>query len=231
MSLSIVIPSKTISNLSPCVSAIIEHDPEHRIIVIDNGLTAPPPSVCEVIDYRRTFIFAEAANIGIRAAGDDDVILLNDDALLETQGGFTRMQTAAQDHPEYGIISATTNHAGNPAQMRQRTLNLRTCPSPTPGNSFATVAFICVLIPRRTIEALGADRPGGCGYLDERYTAYGWEDNDYCRNINRAGMKIGIHDGCYVDHSKLTSTFRGGAAIGGDIAAGRKIYLDKWGGV
>jgi GT2 family glycosyltransferase len=152
------------------------------------------------------------------------VILLNDDALLETPGGFSAMQKEWYAHPSYGLISATTNLAGNPAQNPRRGRlgsPLRICPSPTPGNSFATVAFVCVFIPRATL--------GVVGMLDERFVAYGWEDNDYCRRVNKAGMLIGIFDGCFVDHSTLHSTFRGDAYAAGDINAGRAIYLEKWG--
>ncbi len=223
--MKIVIPSRTLSNLRPCLEAIWRNEPElprESVIVVDDGLSERPDGPM-YIDGIKPFIFARACNAGIVAAGSDSVVLSNDDALLETPGGFTKMQTAAQSkHANYGLISATTNHAGNPAQNRRAQHGVRYCGN-TPGNSFPVVAFVCVLIPRATIEKIGL--------LDERFTAYGWEDNDYCRRVNNANLMIGICDGCYVDHLKLTSTFRGGAAIGGDIAAGRKIYLDKWGGV
>jgi GT2 family glycosyltransferase len=262
--LSVIIPSRNTANLVPCVEAIRKHEPDVRIIVIDDGLdhisllnahVLSPDDV--MLSGMKPFIFSRNCNLGIRVTGDDDVILCNDDALLESPNGFSAMQRAAQEHPEYGIISATTNLAGNMAQHRTRVvpyitpndkelqrvqgggiagaggrgglLSPRTCPSPTPGNSFATVAFVCVLIPRRTIEAVGLLDERFGGVTAEGKQIYGWEDNDYCRRVNNAGLKIGIHDGCYVDHAKLTSSFRGMPTAAGDINAGRKIYLDKWG--
>ncbi|HEV2169932.1 MAG TPA: hypothetical protein VGR40_03235, partial [Candidatus Binatus sp.] len=68
------------------------------------------------------------------------------------------------------------------------------------------------------------------GLLDERFAnCYGWEDNDYCRRVRESGLKLGIFDDCFVDHSSLHSTFRGMPRAGGDISQGREIYRQKWG--
>jgi hypothetical protein len=227
--LSVIIPSKTLANVMACVAAIRASE-ACRIIVVDdfadgfdirdtglieaNGGDALPLQVVPMHGPApRPFIFARNVNLGIVAAGHDDVILLNDDALLETPGGFSAMQRAAEEHPEYGVISATTNLAGNPDQ-RPQGIGLRDAGA-------KCVAFVCVLIPRRTTERVGL--------LDERFTAYGWEDNDYCRRAREAGLKVGIFDGCYVDHASLKSTFRGDPRAAGDIHAGAEIYQAKWG--
>lgn len=219
--LSVIIPSKNAANLVPCIEAIRRHEPSVRIFVVDDGL--PDRSVIDAvtIDGVKPFVFARNHNIGIQAAGQDDVVLLNDDALLETPGGFTRMQQDVHDDIELGLISSSTNNAGNPDQLRRPGGSIRVLKRPTPGNSFPTVAFICVLIPRRTLDIIGV--------LDERFTAYGFEDNDYCRRIKRAGGKIAVHDGCFVDHAKLKSSFRGESRAGGKLEDGRSIYMAKWG--
>lgn len=249
--LSVIIPSRTAANLVPCVAAVRKHEPEARIIVVDDGVdwseTPWPDDGGENLPFQAfmgdwPFVFARNVNIGIRAADGSDVILLNDDALLESPGGFSLMQLAAREYPEYGVISATANNVGNPAQQRMQGAGiagagvrggllhgLRDCPK-IPGHSVPVVAFVCVLIPRSTIENLrGRAGEVYTWGLDERFVTYGWDDNDYCRQCVVAGLKIGIHDGCFVDHSKLTSTFRGLPAAAGDIEPGRKIYLDKWG--
>ena len=51
---------------------------------------------------------------------------------------------------------------------------------PAPRDEPRTVAFVCVLIPRRTIERIGL--------LDERFCFYGFDDNDYCRRARIAGL-------------------------------------------
>jgi GT2 family glycosyltransferase len=224
--ISVVISSRLASNLVPCIESVRCREPALRIIVVDDGLDlsegdAKSKTECFLCDTDpalrvaggKPFVYARNCNIGIRAAGDDDVILLNDDALLRTPNGFSQMQTITNIHEEWGIISATTNVVGNPAQQQHVGRGLRDEPR--------AVAFVCVLIPRRTIERVGL--------LDEDFTAYGWEDNDYCRRVRHAGLKIGIFDGCYVDHGSLQSTFRGDPRSAGDIRAGAEIYKSKWG--
>jgi hypothetical protein len=233
MGLSVIIPSKTASNLLPCLTAVHAHEPAARLLVVDDGvdwdafrsgiyagMIEPLWASIELLWASKPFIYARNCNFGIKIAGADDVILLNDDALLQTTGGFTAMQRAAEEDPEYGLISATTNLAGNPAQ-RPKGIGLREEPR--------TVAFVCVLIPRRTIEAVGLLDERFGGILSDGRQVYGWEDNDFSRRVRNAGLKIGILDDCYVDHGSLRSTFRGDPRAPGDIAAGAGIYRAKWG--
>lgn len=222
--LSVVIPSKTASNLAACTRSVVQNQPSStRIFVMDDGVdwtefdTYLPfrermdEVLLEKVRCENPFIFARNCNLGIAKAGDDDVVILNDDALLQTPGGFSLLQQAAEEHPEYGIIGATTNVTGQPLQYRQN-IGLREVPH---------IAFVCVYVPRRTINTVGM--------LDERFTTYGWEDNDYCRRVKLAGLKIGVYDHCFVDHGSLVSTFRGHANNAGDIEPGRKIFQEKWG--
>lgn len=233
MRLSVIIPSKNVDNLVPCIKAVIACEPKAEILVIDDGLPRNPWLPEEaylqggpifVLGGTKPFVFARNINIGIHTACENDVVLLNDDAILEEPHGFSIMQQAAAQEPTVGLISSATNYAGNPAQLRHPQLKAEwrlRFPGITSGNSFCTVAFVCVFIPRRTINAVGL--------LDERFTAYGWEDNDYCRRVVNAGLRIGVHDGCFVDHSKLKSSYRGGPAVGGQLSEGRRIYMEKWG--
>jgi GT2 family glycosyltransferase len=217
LSLSVIIPSKNDANLVPCLEAVRRHEPSVRMIIIDDGLKLdwlPRPDLEPVIGHRtgQPFVYARNCNVGIGFA-DGDVILLNDDALLETPGGFSAMQRAAEEHPEYGIIAATCNNVGNPNQHPQPGGRLRDEPR--------MVCFVCVLIPRRTIEAVGL--------LDERFIGYGCDDDDYCLRVRRASLKIGVFDGCYVDHGSLASTFRGAAGAGGDYRGNLEVFKQKWG--
>lgn len=210
LNLSIIIPSKNAYNLTECVAAILAAGETGRIVAVDDGLESFP-SCCQYVDGQKPFVYARNCNIGINAVGDDDVVLLNDDALLKSPMGFTAMQQAAEAYPEYGLIGCVTNNAGNLNQL-PKGVGLR--PEPR------MVCFIAVLIPRRTIEAVGL--------LDERFIGYGFDDDDYCKRVRDAGLKIGIHDGCFVDHKHLKSTFRGQATSAGDLRQNAEIYKRKW---
>ena len=222
--LSIIIPSRTFSNVWKCVEAIHDRNPGNRLIIVDDGL-ADSGYRPEGTDYEqgacldgitfvkgiKPFIFARNINIGIRAAGDDDVILLNDDALLETPDGFSQIQTAGREHPEYGVIGAVTNVTGQPLQHPQN-IGLREVPH---------FAFVCVYIPRATIDLVGL--------LDERYCLdYGVEDLDYCKSVASAGLKVGVFDGCYVDHGSLTSAYRGHPRTPKDFSLNYGLFKQKW---
>jgi GT2 family glycosyltransferase len=216
--LSVIIPSKTVANLVPCIAAIRAHEPKVRIDVIDDGLVLDRNacyaiySQASITPGQKPFIFARNVNLGIQAAGDDDVILLNDDALLETPGGFTALQRVSQENPDYGIIGAVTNVTGQLLQ-RPMDIGLRVVPH---------FAFVCVFIPRTTIERVGL--------LDERYCLdYGVEDRDYCEAVRRAGLKCGVYDRCFVDHSKLTSSFRGDPHTPRSFARNWQLFQEKWG--
>lgn len=219
--LSIIIPSRNAANLVPCVRAIRDAGETCRIIVMDDGLDWAEcesngkmfhlPSL-ERINGADPFQFSRNVNIGIRAAGTDDVVICNDDALLKSPNGFTLLQLAQEQNPQFGIIGATTHVTGQPLQHPRRGAlsGLRFLPH---------IAFMCVFIPRRTLDTIGL--------LDERYVC-GYEDRDYCEAVNRAGQLVGVHDGCYVDHGSLVSTVRGPGGKGYD-ARGSQQFNEKWG--
>lgn len=211
MNLSVVIPSRDSRNLIPCVAAVRKHEPNARIVVIDDGLASRPEG-CEYIAGVKPFVFSRNCNLGIEAATPDDVVLLNDDAILERAGGLSAMQRQAESHPEFGVIASTCNNVGNRNQWPRKT-GLREDPR--------MVCFVCCLIPRRTIERVGL--------LDEAFVGYGHEDDDYSYRVRLAGLKVGIFDGCYCDHGSLHSTFRGDPRRSADLAPGREIFIRKWG--
>lgn len=211
--LTVIIPSKTASNFRACYGAVKQFNEEAGVLLIDDGVE-PLPMV-ELIPGIKPFCFARNVNLGIRARDEDDIAILNDDAILQTRGGFSLLQQAAEEHPEYGIISATTNNVGN-LNQRPKGIGLR--------EDSRMVCFIAVLIPRSTIERVGL--------LDERFGGpgvYGFEDDDYCYRVRQAGLKIGIHDGVFVDHSSLKSTFRGDPRTPAELTGGRSLFVEKWG--
>jgi O-antigen biosynthesis protein len=214
MGLSVVIPSRTAENFLKCAEAVRKHEPEAQIILVDDGIPSdfwPRPELMPCLGFRTglPFNFSRNCNAGIGLAENDDVVLLNDDAILQTPGGLSLMQMAAIQNQEYGVIGAVTNNVGNRNQYQQN-IGLRA--------DARMCCFICVLIPRRTIQKVGL--------LDERYDCYSHQDDDYSYRVRKAGLKIGIHDGCFVDHLTLKSTFRGEPHCGGEIKTGAKIFKE-----
>jgi GT2 family glycosyltransferase len=226
---SIIIPSRNIENLTACVAAIRKAGETARVIVVwddpTGGRLAAPfncswePSA--IIEGVQPFCFARAVNQGIRAAWRDDVILLNDDALLETCRGFSLMLECMDVRNGYGLLACSTNVTGYPAQQRRPADYQRAL------RELPTVAFVAVEIPRHTINTVGL--------LDERFGGpgvYGGEDVDYCIRVREAGLKVGVSDFCFVDHATLPSTFRAAHprnSAPGDITESNRLGREKWG--
>jgi GT2 family glycosyltransferase len=209
---TIIIPSAKIANVASCVAAIRRHELAPRIIVVADGIPEDARSAVagvEWIEGIQPFCFARNINLGIKAAGRDDVILCNDDASLATPNGFTRMAVSART---FGIVSATINgRCCNPRQ-RQSSLYDQTEPD--------FLAFVCVYIPRSTIDAIGL--------LDEVFEVGNWEDNDYCRRAALAGIPLGICCGCTVDHPGGRSTFEQREDYRAILKANRARFEAKW---
>jgi GT2 family glycosyltransferase len=216
---SVVILSALAANLIPCVEALLKREPDlapERIVVVDDGARAeaePKLPKLRWVSGVKPFVYARNANLGMNAAGTD-VVLLNDDARLVTDHGLTRLTEQAERQSGLGVVSAgILGVVGNPRQLAGRSPRFRLEPE--------ALAFICVFLPQRIYQSIGP--------LDERFSGYGWEDTDYCLRLRRAGLRLGIWDGCVVDHAGgLPSTFRTRPDLATLFEHNRLLYRAKW---
>lgn len=240
MSFQVVIPSKTASNLLPCLAALRANEPSCPIVIVDDGVGAQGLDQAAffepiaVIPGRKPFNHSTNSNIGIRDALEcgHSAVLLNDDALLESPGGFSLMEQCCQLMPEIGLIGATTNLTGQPLQNRQSYWRPNGTINPDFGLRYVEhIAFVCVYLPATTLRLM-AERsktdPRFSVGLDERYTAYGSNDLDMCMQVEALGLRNAVQDGCFVDHAKLTSSYRGMPTSAGDIWPNHRLLRKKW---
>lgn len=222
MHYAVVIPSRNLKNLEPCIAAIRENEPHLEpqfIVVVDDDETGKIKEYCADYGHTRVdgikpFIYARNANLGLTRAFKltDKAILMNDDALLQSRGGFTVLSHRSFANQEYGILSAATNSAGN--------VNMFPCGSDGIRREKVTICFICCLIPKLVWDRVGP--------LDEDYCVdYGVEDGDYSYRTRAAGFKLGIVDRCYVDHTTLKSTYRGNGHR--SYEGNKQVFEEKWG--
>lgn len=228
MPYSVVIPSRTAANVERAVKSIRAAGESCRIIVVDdfedpNGVR--PVLGVVWVNGQKPFCFAKNVNLGIAAAGDDDVIVMNDDAGLVTPDGFQILShlansgaTFPQSGPDkpVGMVGPVTECVGNVNQQRRtgpRARALRWEPR--------MLCFICVYIPRSVLKKVGP--------LDERYTGYGMDDDDYSLRVRRSGFSIAITDDVFVDHGHVASSFRGPGGAGGDFTPNLVRFIEKWG--
>jgi hypothetical protein len=209
MAYGVVVPSRLDSNLASCLAAMRASGETATVRVVDDGLSGVYENV-KMLPGVKPFIFSRNVNIGIRdcwAAGCDGVVVCNDDAELQTPGGFAPLAVKRD-----GVTSAAvTAVVGNPRQKPQGK-GIR--------SEAVTLAFVCVHIPREVWDKVGE--------FDERFTAYGGEDRDYCVRTKLAGLKMWISDDCVVRHGTLPSTFRGFGSR--DITETNRIFAQKWAG-
>ena len=83
-----------------------------------------------------------------------------------------------------------------------------------------TLAFVCVYIPKAVFETLGE--------LDERFSGYGFDDNDYCARVLAAGLELAVCDGCVVEHGVLPPTFRSRPGWRTLSKQNEELYVEKW---
>lgn len=246
---AVVILSKTLSKLEACLCAIRGAGCDAPIIVAwDEAASLAPHSLGErFVDFaplhvflgEQPFVFARNANRGIRSAGayvtpnvtgspavsSLDVILINDDAQLTTPNGFNRLSEAAQDPNgrQFGVVSALIlGGAAADDQMMGRPHSRNVLPGRIRECTHHMLAFVCVYIRRTVIDYVGL--------LDQRFTAYGYDDDDYCARVRLAGWKLGVFDPCIVEHGSIESTYRGaGSASVTTLDANRAVFVRKWG--
>ena len=225
-SYSIIVPSRNIDNLARCVGQLREMGETERVIVIWDGdeTNRHFPFLSQrqtdaVLLGRQPFIFARNINIGIRAAGTDDCVLMNDDCLLKTPVGLSLLRQQAIEHPEFGAICPGFDIGGC------RHVNLVNQRRPYIAIEPIMLIFACCYIPRSTIDLVGL--------LDERFGSnaggpgkrgYGLEDDDYSLRIRQTGLKLGVYDGVMVDHTTLKSTFRHDPEHPPDVRAHEELF-------
>jgi hypothetical protein len=221
MTFSVVVLSARAGNLIPCVRSVLARDPEispDRILIVDDG--ARPEAQTQIPPVRwlsgvKPFVYSRNVNLALRELRGD-AILLNDDARLITPCGFTLLAGLVQSRPTLGVCSAGIRGAVcNPRQLASGLCQFRLEPR--------MLAFICVYLPWSVYQRIGL--------LDERFTGYGYDDDDYCARVTASGLELGIWDGCEVDHSgELPSTFRTRPDVGVLLEKNRQLFREKWEG-
>jgi GT2 family glycosyltransferase len=215
----VVIPSAKPANLRACVRSIMTLDPgihPSRIVVVDDGASAEGTRqefpMLSWLPGKKPFVFARNVNLALSGLSGDAVVL-NDDARLMTRFGLSALSYTARAHANLGIVSARVLEG----QLR----NPYEAPGGMAPEEWTMFPFVCTYLKRRTIERVG--------FLDERFTGYGYDDNDYCLRVRQVGLKLGQYNGCSVLHGdQQTSTYRQMHDFATLYETNRRIYEAKW---
>jgi hypothetical protein len=171
------------------------------------------------LDGAEPFVFARNANLGITAAGDDDVFLVNDDVQWTRADCLRDLARNAYSSPDIGILSPQfMGGVGSALQSVRAHLNELTY-------SEERLCFTGVYIKRSTLTRVGP--------LDERYDGYGSDDDDYCRRVRAVGLRLAVTPEVVMQHGfgRLNATASFARSMGDVRHSGQEMYRrfeDKW---
>lgn len=210
-----------------------------EIIVVDNASTdgtqdflrqwAETGRGRKLILNERNHGFAAGNNQGLAAAGGDYLVLLNNDTEV-TQGWLPTLMNHLRRNPDIGIVGPVTDNIGNEARIALRYTSAEEMQGKARRYTLAhmgerlpirTLAFFCVMIPREVYLQIGP--------LDESYGLGFFEDDDYCRRIEQAGLRVACAEDVFVRHHLSASFGKLGKGRRELLERNRKIYESKWG--
>ena len=202
--------------LAACLEAVeATVAPPSRIVVVDDASTdAEVAMVLErfartgrvtLLRQPRNGGFPAAANAGLAACANRDVVLLNSDTLVPP-GWLERLRAAAWSAPDIGTATPLSNHATILSYPDAAERN----PTPTPGdvvtldrraqaaNGDSVVEIpvgvgFCLYIRRDCLDAVGLLR------ADVFAQGYG-EENDFCLRARHLGWRHVAVPGLFVGH-------------------------------
>jgi len=205
-------------------SYLYRYEPDAlRILVTSRNVEIPIPRgrwkfLCGV----EPFIYARNANIGIKFAGDSDVLLVNDDVQFQHCGTIQALSDVAYSDPSIGIVSPRViGGVGNNEQKWNPRVNqlhpVSICQRPY-------LAFVCVYIKRIVFDTIGL--------FDESFDGYGAEDEDLSQRAHNADFKLAVANHAVVkhgfgQHQSSASFARTMGSTAASMAAMRQKFREK----
>jgi ATP-binding cassette, subfamily B, bacterial len=221
------------------VLTLTEH-PSFELIVVDNassdgtaeyvaGLAERRPEVTAILNDANLG-FPAACNQGLKRAGGDVLVLMNDDTLA-SPGWLGGLERHLAD-PAVGLVGPVTNRIGNEADIpvpydtwggflefaKQRAVECAGA-----GSDIPMLAMFCLGMRRDAYERIGP--------IDDRFEIGMLEDDDYAARANAAGYRLRCAEDVLIHHFGEASF--GSLVPTGEyarvLAHNRSRYEQKWG--
>lgn len=242
----VVLAYNNLALTQACLSSIEAHSdyPALEVIVVDNASTDGSPEWLRswaaepsAAGHRRRLVlneanlgFAAGNNVGLAAATGEVLVMLNNDTCV-TPGWVRTLCAHLRRDPALGLVGPVTNNIGNEARiqiayrdMDEMVERAGEYTRAHPGQSFRirTAAFFCVAMRRSTYEQVGG--------LDEAFGVGFFEDDDYCRRAEAAGLGVACAEDVFVHHY-LSASFDAMAAERKRelFERNKAIFEAKWG--
>ena len=214
--------------------------PNLEVIVVDNASSDGTRAFLEewarggagrrIILNEHNLGFSAGNNVGLAAANGDYLVLLNNDTYVTPHWVGTMVKHLARN-PDIGILGPVTNNIGNEARVEIHYADMQEMKRAAAAYTSRrmgklldvdTVAFFCVAMPRSTYERIGP--------MDEAFGVGFFEDDDYCRRVQAAGLRVVCADDVFVHHH-LSASFDALKAEKKQelFERNKAIYEAKWG--
>jgi GT2 family glycosyltransferase/glycosyltransferase involved in cell wall biosynthesis len=238
----IIVTYNNLKLTEACLSSVDKHSQyaNLEIIVVDNASTDGSKEFLEgwvVGSSNRKLIlntdnrgFSAANNQGLAIAKGEYLVLLNNDTYV-TPGWVRTLMKHLQNDKTIGLIGPVTNNIGNEAKididfqgMGEMLVQSAAYTRRHIGKTYPlrTAAFFCVMMPREVYECVGA--------LDEVFGRGFFEDDDYCRRVEKIGLRIVCAEDVFVYHHLSASFNKLKEAERQSLFKQNKaIYEAKWG--
>ncbi|MCM3001861.1 glycosyltransferase family 2 protein [Paenibacillus cellulositrophicus] len=233
---SIIIPTYNgLPLLATCVGAIRQYtDTPYEIIVVDNASTDGTDHYCikegiPFISLPENRGFPIACNMGLAAAGGDDLLLLNNDVTV-TANWLTNMLAALHSREDVGLVGPVTNAASGRQKVEVAFQNIEEFQQVAARNNQSDpsrwvevnrIIGMCLLMKRDVLSRIG--------FLDEAFSPGHYEDDDYCYRARLAGYRLLVCGDALVYHQGSASFMRSASdQIQQLIDRNHRLFMDKW---
>jgi GT2 family glycosyltransferase len=210
-----------------------------EVIVVDNASTDGTQHYLRALAQRDSRVrielsatnagFAEATNRGAALSRGNVIVFLNNDTIV--MGGWLDRLIAHLGDEQVGLIGATTNRAGNEAEIAvpYRTYGeldqfaSKHARSRTSGAfDIRTATMFCAAIRRQVWDMTGP--------LDTRFQIGLFEDDDLSMRVRAAGYRVACAEDVFVHHFGQASIGRLGPTgqYGALFHANRQRWEEKW---
>ncbi len=239
----IVLTYNNLDYTKACINSIVEWTayPNYELIIVDNASSDGTPEYLKrfaslhpqtkVIVNSQNLGFAVGNNVGLKNAKGDYFVLLNNDTIV-SRGWLSRIMAHFYKNSSLGVVGAVTNSIGNEAMVQVSYTSLQGFVREATDRLFkhafeqikseSSLAMFAFAFSRQVLEKVG--------YISEDYGRGMFEDDDYCKAVEKAGFQLCIANDVLIHHF-LSVSF--GAWEDNDekkqlFEKNKSIYENKW---